>query len=122
MPARPTPGPLTIRVAGNGSGDLGIIAPGQIDADVQAEDLGGLLIAECYADIRRPGEGAREEALANARLFVLAGRMAAMLELLFDRDCRIYAHELTIPMLTHRDAVKVLIEARALLHELREGA
>lgn len=53
----------------------------------------------------------------TARLQQLAPRMLAMLELIFERDCRVYANELTIPMHTHTDAVKVLIDGRALLRE-----
>lgn len=58
----------------------------------------------------------------NAMTAAQQQRCVDLLSILFDRDCRIYAHELTIPMHTHRDAVKVLIDARALLHELREGS
>ena len=58
----------------------------------------------------------------HVRAIQLVPRMVALLELLFERDCRVYAHELTIPMLTHRDAVKALFEARELLQDLRKGA
>jgi len=64
MSAQPTPGPLVVRVGANG--DVGIISTSQKAA---GEDIGGSLVAECFAEIRRAGEGARAEALANARLF-----------------------------------------------------
>ena len=51
----PTAGPYFIRVAANG--DCGISAPGTG------------VFAEMYVDIRRAGEGAKDEALANARLY-----------------------------------------------------
>ncbi|WP_395055222.1 hypothetical protein [Polaromonas sp.] len=60
-----TPGPLTVRVGANG--DVGIIAPAQ--QAVSAHDIGGALVAECFSEIRRAGEGARAEALANATLY-----------------------------------------------------
>lgn len=65
MSAAYTPGPLTVRVGANG--DVGIIATKQkVIAD---DDIGGALVAECYCEIRRAGEGARAEALANATLY-----------------------------------------------------
>lgn len=67
MNAQHTPGPLTIRVGANG--DVGIIAPGVADSP---HNIGGVLVAECFADIRRADEGANAEALANATLFAAA--------------------------------------------------
>lgn len=120
MSAQPTPGVLTVRAAANG--DVGIIAPGDVDPGAGGVDIGGLLIAECYADIRRPGERAAEEAMANARQFAVAPRLLAVLELLFDRDCQIYAHEITIPMRSHADATKALFLVRRLLAEAKGAA
>lgn len=68
MSAKPTPGPLIVRVGANG--DVGIIATSQ--AVEGADQIGGALVAECFAEIRRAGEGARAEALANATLFASA--------------------------------------------------
>jgi len=59
-----TPGPLIVRVGANG--DVGIIATSQAST---GKDIGGALVAECFAEIRCAGEGARGEALANATLF-----------------------------------------------------
>jgi len=64
---------------------------------------------------------ARDER-TNAQPIGTLPRVVALLELLFERDCRIYAHELTIPMRTHGDAVKALCDARELLRDLRNGA
>ena len=77
MSEKHTPGPLIVRVGSNG--DAGIIATSQ---RVQAPDnIGGALIAECYAEIRIAGEGARGEALANATLFAASHDMLAALQL-----------------------------------------
>lgn len=73
-------------------------------------------IAHCGMQMRSDAE-----ARANAAAIKHLPRMVALLELLFDRDCRVYAHELTIPMLRHRDAVKALFDARELLQDLRQG-
>lgn len=64
----------------------------------------------------------QEEIRANARLIVVSPRLLALLELMFERDCRVYAHELTIPMRTHADAAALLVKARALIREAREGS
>ncbi len=76
------------------------------------------------AGVAHCGMGLRSEAeaRANAAAITHLPRMVALFELLFDRDCRVYAHELTIPMLTHRDAVKALFDARELLRDLRKDA
>lgn len=73
-------------------------------------------IAHCGMQLRSEAE-ARENAAAIKHL----PRMVELLELLFDRDCRVYAHELTIPMRTHGDAVKALMNARELLQNVRQG-
>jgi hypothetical protein len=75
MSAKPTPGPLIVRVGANG--DVGIIATSQATAGL---DIGGALVAEVFADIRRPLEGARGEALANATLFAAAHDLLEALE------------------------------------------
>lgn len=74
-------------------------------------------IAMCGMQLRT-----EEEIRANARLIVVSPLLLEMLELMFERDCRIYAHELTIPMRTHGDAVKLLVEARSLIQEARGGS
>lgn len=81
MSAKPTPGPLIVRVGANG--DVGIIASSQATAGL---DIGGALVAECFADIRRPIEGARAEALANATLFAASHEMLAALRELIDAE------------------------------------
>jgi hypothetical protein len=70
----PTPGPLVVRVGANG--DVGIIATGQA---ADGKDIGGALVAECFCDIRRAGEGARAEALWNATLFAASLDLVAAL-------------------------------------------
>lgn len=80
MSAAYTPGPLTVRLGANG--DVGIIATAQ--QVVANDDIGGALVAECYCEIRRAGEGARAEALANATLYAAAPQMLA--ELLLARE------------------------------------
>lgn len=81
MIAKPTPGPLIVRVGANG--DVGIIATSQTSTGL---DIGGALVAECFADIRRPLEGARAEALANATLFAAARDLLAALIMVRDAD------------------------------------
>ena len=76
MSAAHTPGPLTVRVGANG--DVGIIAPAQ--KVIAPDDIGGALIAECYCEIRRAGEGAFAEALANATLFAASHDMLEALK------------------------------------------
>lgn len=71
-----TPGPLVVRVGANG--DVGIIATEVIARG--DTDIGGALIAECFAEIRRADEGARAEALANATLFAASHDLVAALE------------------------------------------
>jgi hypothetical protein len=68
-----TPGPLIARVGSNG--DVGIIATAE--NVIAFDDIGGALIAECYCEIRRAGEGAQAEALANAMLFAAAPELLA---------------------------------------------
>ncbi|MBB5663219.1 putative secreted protein [Rhizobium leguminosarum] len=53
-----TPGPWTMRIAGNG------------DCGISAEGTG--VFAEAFAEIRHSGENARDEAKANARLIAAA--------------------------------------------------
>lgn len=74
-------------------------------------------IAHCGMQLR-----SEAEARANAQAIQHLPRVVEVLELLFSRDCRVYAHELTIPMRTHADAVKALYEARALLVDLKGAA
>ncbi len=76
MSAAYTPGPLTVRVGNNG--DVGIIATAQ--SVVASDDIGGALVAECYCEIRRAGEGARAEAIANATLFAASHEMLELLQ------------------------------------------
>lgn len=52
----------------------------------------------------------------------LKSRALELLTILFDRDCRIYAHELTIPMHSHRDAVRTLMAARDLINQAKAGS
>lgn len=107
MAARSSPGPWSVL-------SNGVCVVGPCERPEGEPQSAG--IAHCGMALR-----SEEEQRENARRIALLPRMAELLELLFDRDCQIYAHEITIPMRTHSDAVKVLIEARALLHELREG-
>ena len=58
-----TPGPWRFKTAANG------------DNGITAADCG--YFAEAFADIRRPGENARNEALANARLIAAAPELDA---------------------------------------------
>lgn len=104
--ARPSPGPWSVL-------SNGVCVVGPCERPEGEPQSAG--IAHCGMQLRTP-----EEQRANAALIALLPRMTALLELLFDRDCQIYAHEITIPMRTHSDAVKTLIEARFLLHKLRE--
>lgn len=76
MSTKPTPGPLIVRVGANG--DVGIIATSQ--AVEGADQIGGALVAECFSEIRRPREGARAEALANATLFAASHDLLEALE------------------------------------------
>jgi hypothetical protein len=78
MSAKPTPGPLIVRAGANG--DVGIIATSE--APPGLPNIGGALVAECFADIRRYGEGARAEALANATLFSASHEMLSVLRVL----------------------------------------
>ena len=64
-----TPGPWTARPANDGSGDIGICAPGVSN-----------VIAECFADMRFDGERNFAEAKANARLIVSAPELLAELK------------------------------------------
>jgi hypothetical protein len=66
-----TPGPLTTKVATNG--------------DVAVVDAAGNIVAEFFADIRRDGEGAHEEAMGNAMRFAAASDLLAFAEA-FRRD------------------------------------
>ena len=74
-------------------------------------------IAHCGMQLR-----SEAEARANAQAIRQLPGVLELLDLLFDRDCRVYAHELTIPMRTHADSVKALYSARALLVDLRGAA
>lgn len=47
---------------------------------------------------------------------------AQALELMLSRDVTIYAHEITIPMHSHADAVRTLIEARAACEQAKVGS
>lgn len=42
-------------------------------------------------------------------------RALELLRLLFDRDCAVYAHEITVPMRSHADACAALRSVRELL-------
>lgn len=44
-----------------------------------------------------------------------------MLDVLLSRDVAIYAHEITIPLHSHADAMRMLAEARALAKHAKEG-
>ena len=68
-----TPGPWATRRSLDGSGDVGITAPGVLN-----------VIAECFADMRRPGEFATDEASANARLIAAAPEMLEALDRIAD--------------------------------------
>lgn len=48
------------------------------DCGISAEGTG--IFIECFAEIRRSGEGAREEAKANAQLVIAGPRMLAALK------------------------------------------
>lgn len=62
--AQHTPGLLAFRPAADGSGSFGILAG-------KVEDMTGpVVIAETFAEIRRAGEGAVDEARENARRLV----------------------------------------------------
>lgn len=63
--AQHTPGPWKARGSRN-SNDFGIIAQDQVS------DGGWAVVAECFSDIRKPGEDALHEAAANARLIAAA--------------------------------------------------
>lgn len=72
-----TRGPLKVLVAFNG--DCGLVSQ-------ETNSMGRpSLVAECYADIRRPGENARAEAIANARLYAEAPAMYEVLHALIHR-------------------------------------
>lgn len=62
----PTPGQFTMKLAEDGSKDIGIIADGGC-------------IAEVFHEIRSTDEGAFDEQMANARLFVASKYMLATL-------------------------------------------
>jgi hypothetical protein len=49
------------------------------DGDVGVKETSGALVAEFYSAIRRDDERSDAEALANAQLFVNAGRMVTLL-------------------------------------------
>lgn len=50
-----------------------------------------------------------------AEITSLQARAMELLKMLFDRDCAIYAHEITIPMHSHADACRLLLAVRELL-------
>jgi len=50
-----------------------------------------------------------------AEIEALPRRALDLLTLLFDRDCQVYAHEITIPMRTHSEAYAALRSVRELL-------
>lgn len=60
-----TPGLLAFKASNDGSGDFGILA-----IDVNSDDGRPAIIAEAYADIRRPRESSEHEARENARRLV----------------------------------------------------
>ena len=74
-------------------------------------------IAHCGMQLR-----SEAEARANAQAIKQLPRVVELLELLFERDCRVYAHELTIPLHSRKDAMKALADARALLVDLKGTA
>lgn len=105
---RPSPGPWSVL-------SNGVCVVGPCERPAGEPQTAG--IAHCGMQLR-----SEEEQRANAQLIAQMPRLVALLELLFDRNCQIYAHEITIPMRTHGDAVAALIEARAVLHSVREPA
>lgn len=62
---------------------------------------------------RTASEAAETEALPR--------RALELLTLLFDRDCQVYAHEITIPMRTHAEAVRSLFAVRELLTSAKKA-
>jgi hypothetical protein len=68
--AKHTPGPLTVHKS-VASSDFGIISQGKY------------VVAETFSDIRRHGEGAAEEALANATLYAAAPEMLDALKMTY---------------------------------------
>ena len=62
-----TPGPWVAKYAADGRGDIGIVA-----------DSG--CIAECFHEIRKKGERAHEECLANSRLIKTAPKLLEALQ------------------------------------------
>lgn len=50
-----------------------------------------------------------------AEIAYIQGRAIELLRILFDRDCQIYAHEITVPMRSHADACAALRSVRELL-------
>ncbi|HNU11726.1 MAG TPA: hypothetical protein PKJ45_10270 [Rubrivivax sp.] len=103
-----TPGPWDVL-------SNGVCVVGPCERPVGEPQTAG--IAHCGMQLR-----SEDEARANAAAIKHLPRMVELLELLFNRDCRVYAHELTIPLHTHRDAVRALFEARELLQDLRKVA
>ncbi len=70
MDALHTPGPLRA-LQSRATGDVAVL---------NKEGSFNYVVAECFADIRRNGEQAREEALANAKLYAAAPDMLAVLK------------------------------------------
>lgn len=64
-----TEGPWTIRRSNDGSGDVGITAPGLRN-----------VLAECFGALRHSGERAADEAMANATLIAAAPDMLSALK------------------------------------------
>lgn len=100
-----TKGPFSFRTAANG--DCGITAPGCV------------VVAETYADIRRDGEGARDEAIANARLFCAAEEMLNELK----ASKAAWANLIEIGVLPDRYAAtaKLIIEKQSAVIKRAEG-
>jgi hypothetical protein len=69
---------------------LGVAAAKFGSNDFAVMDASRNIVAECYADIRHHGEGARDEAKANARLYAGASDLLEASQL---ADCGCSLHE-----------------------------
>ena len=76
MADRFTPGPLLVQRAG------GMLSEGEVGILTEQHHV----VAECWPDIRRKGEQALDEAMANATLYAHAPEMVKALRALVDRD------------------------------------
>jgi hypothetical protein len=85
------------------------------------KDASGKVLAECSGHGRHSVE---DEALAAeiVRRLNAHDELVAILWTLIDRNATIYAHEITLPMASHRAAIRVLREARAVLVKARGAA